>query len=213
LRPGADLKVLFRVARRAGKAGAPRSFGLGHVFMALYFIDDNVRMSREGLGASLGLGGGAVRSLVSKLRGSSLISTFKGGSVLSEKGIRVIKGLRTTVPTISGISVLSLSTGRNNVAAIVRGIDGRGLDPISIRDDVIRAGGTGATTAFYDGDSIRVPGVYDDLSAISKADVNALMRLNLKRGDVVVIAGGTSQPAASVACAAVIVNFLSGCSS
>jgi len=207
------VKVLLRVARRAGKAGAPRSFGLGHVFMALYFIDDNVRMSREGLGVNLGLGGGAVKSLVSKLRESSLISTFKGGSVLSGKGIRVINGLRSTVPTISGISVRSLSTGRKNVAAIVRGIDGRGLDPISIRDDVIRAGGTGATTAFYDGDSIRVPGVYDDLAAISKADVNALMRLNLKRGDVVVIAGGTSQPAASVACAAVIMNFLSRCSS
>lgn len=205
------MKILLRVARRAGKAGAPRSFGLGHVFMALYLIDDNVRMSREGLGANLGLGGGAVKSLVSKLRESSLISTFKGGSVLSGKGIRVIHGLRSTIPTISGISVRSLSTGRKNVAAIIRGIDGRGLDPIRIRDDVIRAGGTGATTAFFDGNSIRVPGVYDDLASISNADVDALMRLNLKGGDVVVIAGGTSQPAASVACAAVIMNFLSRC--
>lgn len=179
--------------------------------MALYFIDDNVRMSREGLGVHLGLGGGAVKSLVSKLRESSLISTFKGGSVLSGRGIRVVHGLRSMVPAISAISVRSLSTGRENVAAIIRGIDGRRFDPIGIRDDVIRAGGSGATTAFFDGNSIRVPGVYDDLATISKADVKALMKLNLKRGDVVLIAGGTSKSAASVACAAVITDFLSRC--
>jgi len=152
-----------------------------------------------------------VKSLVSKLREYSLVSTFKGGSVLSGKGLRVVRGLRSAVPAISKISVHSLSTGRENVAAIVRGIDRRRLDPIGIRDDVIRAGGTGATTAFFDGNSIRVPGVYDDLAAISRTDVKALTKLNLKRGDVVVIAGGTSQPAASVACAAAITDFLSRC--
>ena len=63
----------------------------------------------------------------------------------------------------------------------------------------------------YDGNTIRVPSVYDDLAAISGADVKALTRLNLRRGDIVLIAGGDDRRAAGIACAAAITGFLSGC--
>jgi len=205
------LLALLRVARRGGRIGAPRSFGLGHLLLALYYIDENTRVSREKLGMQLGLGGGAVKSLISKLRESSLIRTLKGGNVLSDDGLKIVRGLRAVVPSISGISVRSLSTGKENVAAIIRGVDMKGLDPISIRDDVIRAGGTGATTLLFDGNSIRVPSVYDDLAAISSTDVKALSRLNLQKGDIILIAGGTNRQAAGIACAAAIAGLLSGC--
>jgi len=211
LRAKADLLALLRVARRVGRVGAPRSFGLGHLLLALYYIDENARVSRERLGMQLGLGGGAVKSLISKLRESSLIRTSKGGNVLSDDGLKIVRGLRAVVPTISVISVRSLSTGKESVAAIIRGVDVKGLDPISMRDEVIRAGGTGATTLLFDGNSIRVPGVYDDLAAISGSDVEALTRLNLRRGDIVLIAGGNDRRAAGIACAAAIAGFLSGC--
>jgi len=203
------MKTLLRVVSRVGKAGAPRSFGLGHVFMALYYIDENVRMSRENLGIRLGLGGGAVKSLVSKLRESSLVRTLKGGNILSDEGLKIVRGLRSVIPAISEISVRNLSTGKTNVAAIIRGVDRKSLDPIAIRDDVIRAGGTGATTMFFDGNSIKVPSVYDDLATISSIDVKTLTELKLRKDDIVVIAGGTNQQVASVACATAITAFLS----
>jgi hypothetical protein len=205
-----DVKILLRIVKRADRGGAPRSFGLGHVFLALYRIDDSTPLSREKLGTCLGLGGGAVKSLVSKLRDYNLIQTLKVGNVLSDEGLRFVRSLRSLIPVVSEVSVRNLSTGRKNVAAIIRGIDKVGLEPISLRDEAIRAGGTGATTLFFDGSLIRVPGVYDDLSTVSNLDVKALTQLGLQGGDVILIVGGTNIQTASVACATVAMGFVSG---
>jgi hypothetical protein len=195
--------------RKEGRVGAPRSFGVGHVFLALYRIDENVRISRAKLSTHIGLGGGAIKSLISKLQELNLLNTSKAGNVLSDKGQKIVRGLKMVVPVVSEVTVQCISTGKKNVAAVLRGIDMKSLNPITIRDDVVRAGGSGATTLIFDGKSIRVPDVYDDLASVSNFDVKALSRLNLRRGDIILVVGGDSLKIASIACATAIVRFLS----
>lgn len=209
LRAAQDVEALQRVMRRGGRTGAPRSFGLVHAFLALYRIDENAQISREKLGMQLGLGSGAIKSLISKLQESRLLKTSRAGNVLSEKGRKVVKGLRSVVPVVSEVSVRRISTGRKNVAAVVRGVNSNDIRPIAIRDEVVRAGGSGATTLLFDGKSISVPKVYDDLAKVSSLDAKVLSRLNLRKGDIIVVAGGKNLQMASVACVAAVVDFLS----
>ncbi|MGQ9513857.1 MAG: DUF4443 domain-containing protein [Thermoproteota archaeon] len=211
LRAVPELRVLQQVMRKDKRAGAPRSFGLGHVFLALYQIDENARISRTKLGTNIGLGGGAIKSLISKLQKSHLLNTSKAGNVLSNKGKRIVSGLKMIVPIISEVKVHCISTGKKNVAAVLRGIDIKRLDPVTMRDDVVRAGGSGATTLLFNGESIRVPEVYDDLASVSIFDAKALLRLNLRRGDIILVAGGDDLRIASISCITAIIRFLSGC--
>ncbi|MBO3802726.1 MAG: hypothetical protein JTT11_02440 [Candidatus Brockarchaeota archaeon] len=177
--------------------------------MALYRIEEGARVSRAELGTHLGLGSGAVKSLISKLHDSRLLKTSKSGNALSEEGREIVRRLRSAVPIVSAVPVRLISTGRKNVAAVVRGVDAKKLKPVTIRDEAVRAGGSGATTLFFDGKSISVPEVYDDLARVSGFDARALSRLGLRKGDVIVVAGGDSLQAASLACVTAVVGLFS----
>ena len=92
----------------ASAAPGPRpSFQSLHLLEAILVIGREALIGRKKLAELLGLGEGAVRTLIQRLRSESLVRVIgRGGCALSEKGEELFRELETvsythlTLPTI-----------------------------------------------------------------------------------------------------------------
>jgi hypothetical protein len=196
------LKVLIKVVEE--DETRPRSFHIGHVVLAVFELDREKPISREKLSSLLGLGGGAIRSLLTRLNLNHLISITYRGIRLRGIGIEASKKLRETISGPFEVSLEYLSVDTYNVAFIIRGIEKEKFKPLGIRDLVVKFGGTGATLCTYREDKIEVPFVIDDLAKQSPHDYYTIKKLGLNEGDLILIVSAPSLVSAKVSGAAAI---------
>jgi hypothetical protein len=109
------------------------------------------------LSRKLGLGEGAVRTIIKHLIGLDFVDPAKNGCVLTQSGMSLYKSLRSKLSEVQPVNARQLALDKESAVILVKGsgrIVRRGVEQ---RDAAIRAGGTGACTLVYRNGKLVMP--------------------------------------------------------
>ncbi|RLG04602.1 MAG: hypothetical protein DRN54_00575 [Thaumarchaeota archaeon] len=167
-------------------------------FQSLQFLEALLTIGREApigrkrLSEKLGLGEGAVRTLLQRLKAESLIEVIgRGGCVLSEKGRALISELEGKLRDIGSTTLKLPWSHPENYAIIVRGaahLVRRGLEQ---RDEAIKAGAKALLVLTYVDGRLLMPGISDITSEKPDFALQLIEELKPESGDVILIAGAS----------------------
>jgi hypothetical protein len=182
------VKLLEKVSHQGSPSSRQLSFGIGHIFKALQLAKLNGHISRDSLEKELSLGGGSIKTLVKHLKTTDMIETSNAGTILTEKGERIISQILLHIPKETVIPQSSITVGKFNYAVLVKNIANSIHSGIEQRDIAIKSGATGATTLLFNDDKFLVPKTnYNALAEESKIQKVLVKNLGPNDNDVVII--------------------------
>jgi hypothetical protein len=182
------VKLLEKVSHQGSPSSRQLSFGIGHIFKALQLAKLNGHISRDSLEKELSLGGGSIKTLVKHLKTTDMIKTSNAGTILTEKGERIISQILLHIPKETVIPQSSITVGKFNYAVLVKNIANSIHSGIEQRDIAIKSGATGATTLLFNDDKFLVPKTnYNALAEESKIQKVLVKNLGPNDNDVVII--------------------------
>ena len=185
-----DWRGLLEELCRARAPGPAPSFSEVHVLKAIEVIATAGRIGRASLARALGLGEGAVRTLLDRLSERGLTRTSRRGCELTELGLALWEKIRSRLAGKAEVGEPFLSLGKHNVALLVRGGAVKVRRGIEQRDEAVRAGATGAVTLVLREGRLAIPGITDDLSSERPEAAEHIMEaLGPGEGDAIVICG------------------------
>ncbi|MFH1055935.1 MAG: DUF4443 domain-containing protein [Candidatus Altiarchaeota archaeon] len=171
--------------------GADPSFTETHILRTLFSLDSEPT-GRKSLVKILGVGEGSVRTIIKRLTAKGLVTSSQAGHALTAPGKRVVhdklKLMTKPIPIESG-----LVSGIQSLVLVHSASEKVG-DGVKLRDVALKAGADGAVILVYD-KGLVFPKSGLDLSDYPPAK-EALSRLNLAEGDVLVIGFAKTQPLA-----------------
>ena len=182
------VKLFEKVSHQGSPSSRQLSFGIGHIFKALQLAKLNGHISRDSLEKELSLGGGSIKTLVKHLKTTNLIKTSNAGTILTEKGERIISQILLHIPKETVIPQSSITVVKFNYAVLVKNIANSIHSGIEQRDIAIKSGATGATTLLFNDDKFLVPKTnYNALAEESKIQKVLVKNLGPNDNDVVII--------------------------
>jgi hypothetical protein len=182
------VKLFEKVSHQGSPSSRQLSFGIGHIFKALQLAKLNGHISRDSLEKELSLGGGSIKTLVKHLKTTDMIKTSNAGTILTEKGERIISQILLHIPKETVIPQSSITVGKFNYAVLVKNIANSIHSGIEQRDIAIKSGATGATTLLFNDDKFLVPKTnYNALAEESKIQKVLVKNLGPNDNDVVII--------------------------
>jgi predicted transcriptional regulator len=150
------LNTILSVSKTPSPGPAP-AFTAVHVSRAILYIGDQGPIGRIELSRKLGVGEGAIRTIIRHLTKAKLVVIAKGGCVLTQRGTVLYKSLRSKLSEIRMVNARQLALDKASAAVLVRGsgkLVNRGIEQ---RDAAIRVGATGACTLVYKNGKLVMP--------------------------------------------------------
>ena len=164
------------------------SFSIGHIFKALQLAKLNGHISRDLLRKELSLGEGSIKTLVKHLKTTDMIKTSNAGTILSEKGEKIILQILSHIPKETIIPKSSITVGKFNYAVLVKNIANSIRSGIEQRDIAIKSGAIGATTLIFIDWKFLVPKTnFNALEEESKIQKVLMTNLRPNDNDVIII--------------------------
>jgi hypothetical protein len=203
------LEDLLKLADDSGR-GPPPSFNRPILLLAFLLIGDSGVIGRQALAARSGLGEGATRTILRKLKGRRLTSTSASGVSLTGAGRQTYDSIRETLSGFASLHGSHLSLGRSQVAAVVRGRAASVKGGIEQRDSAIKAGASGATTYVFERGKFAIPGGSRDCEAdFPSASWKKLRKsLSPRDGDAIVLCGAELEHVAVLGALAASLSLL-----
>jgi hypothetical protein len=183
------VKTLAKIASRYAPSRTP-SFNLAHLLKALQLMEKRGHVSRPLLCRELSLGEGVVRTLLKHLKMKDLIETTNSGTRLTEKGITILSGLASSIPSETSMPKSSVALGKFNYAVLLRQFGFSIKSGIEQRDAAIKMGATGATTLLFKNNKFLIPSTnnyYDSLEKEPHTAKLLIEKLQPEDGDVIII--------------------------
>jgi len=173
-----------------GEAPGPSpSFTTLHVVMALLVLGDKGKLGRKKFTEELGLGEGAVRTIINRLRKHSLAKVDRSGCSLTEKGRKLYEALRNNISEFVEINENMPWNYRHSIGMKVKDMAKFLKTGLEERDAAVRAGADAAMIITMREGSLLMPGV----SNLSEEQPNFASKIMLSftpsEGDVIIIAG------------------------
>lgn len=137
-------KILETLVKEKAPGPTP-SFQIFHVIKALELIS-HAPVGRGMLAKKLGIGEGATRTLIERLRDEQIISISKSGCTLTKKGEQLWKRIEKIIPLKIELEQSKLTLSACNVAILVQGKANKVKLGMEQRDAAFLAGAKGATT-------------------------------------------------------------------
>lgn len=191
------IEELLRDLSGQRAAGPHPSFTVFDLWKSFELIAERGSIGRKSLAEELAIGEGAIRTMVSRLKNSGMISTSKIGCSLTDRGSEIWKKFQMVIPRKVEIARNDLTTAPYNVAVQVRGRSERVRNGLEQRDAAVAVGGRGAVTLVFKGGRLIVPMVSEDLSKDYPAAFHQISeRMKLEESDAVVIGGGENPKSA-----------------
>jgi len=185
-----SVKLFEVIERAAGKLAPGRApyFAEAHLAKALLTIDTEGAVGRVKLSKTLGLGEGAVRTLVKHLENEGLIEVSRAGIVLTKFGKKLLSDLKSRVSETIEIPKSSLTVGPFNVAILVKKAANTIKGGLEQRDAAIKVGALGATTLIFSHGRLNMPKVDEDIFKYAPAIRETIVsKLKPQENDVVMI--------------------------
>ena len=158
------MKGFFEDLISSGMPGPRPSFSIFDIVKTLMILAEFGSIGRGKLSEKLSLGGGAVRTLLSRLSEAGLISISRSGCTLTEEGKRLYREVKRVIPKMCWIGPNELTFAEYNVIVQVRGGAGKVRKGIEQRDAAVRAGAKGAITLIYRNNKLIMPAITKDVS-------------------------------------------------
>lgn len=164
------------------------SFGIGHIFKALQLAKLNGHISRDLLENELSLGSGSIKILVKHLKSTDMVKTSNAGTILTEKGERIISQILLHITKETIIPASSITIGKFNYAVLVKNIANSIHYGIEQRDIAIKSGAIGATTLLFKDGKFLVPKTnFNALADELKIQKILMKNLQPNDNDVIII--------------------------
>jgi predicted transcriptional regulator len=152
-----------------------------HVRMTLELIAERKTIGRKQLAGELGVGEGSMRTILNQLKKRGLITSSRGGHVLTSKGMRFLGKPLKFVQIDAG----NLTVGNFDIATIVRGAAKKIKRGIEQRDEAIKAGADGATILVFKRGEFRFPNGFLDVGQKLNSTLTKIFKP--REGDAIVI--------------------------
>ena len=188
------LQTIAALSRSANPGPSP-AFTATHVSRAVMMMGDRGPIGRIELSRKLGLGEGAVRTIIKHLSASDFVVPAKEGCVLTQRGMALYKSLRSKLSEVHPVDARQLALDRASASVLIRGSSGVVRRGIEQRDAAIRAGATGACTLVYRNGKFVMPMGEREESTLVSHDLlfEDLRRLfGPREGDVVTIVSASN---------------------
>ncbi len=171
--------------------GPAPTYSSSHVLVALLTIGNTSAIGRHALAIEAGLGEGAIRTVIKRLKEDGYITIQPQGCQLTAKGKEAYRELKRRIPKTVELSKTSLSVGKEQVVVQVKNRSDQVKSGIEQRDASIRAGAAGATTYIIVHSKFQMPGssVDGEKDFPSSAWPKLRKELQLENGDVVIVCG------------------------
>lgn len=153
---GRVLATLQALSRLPSPGPAP-AFTQVHVAQAILIIGDEAPIGRIELSRRLGVGEGAIRTIIKHLTQAKIIAIARGGCELTKRGTLLYRSLRSRVSQTKAVDGRQLALDKVCAAVLVRrsgAVLKRGIEQ---RDAAIRAGATGACSLLFRGHEFLMP--------------------------------------------------------
>lgn len=193
------LSSLLELAKAGGKGPSP-TFTKAHLFLAFLTIGSGGTIGRQALAREAGLGEGAVRTVLKKLRDDGYAEVNASGCHLTVRGRRLHSGLRKKLSSFATLERTQLTVGGSQAAVAVRGSARIVRSGIQQRDSAIMVGATGATTYTIKGGKFALPGEASDCEKEFPSPAWKVLRekLSPRNGDAIVLCGADDSLAAKL---------------
>lgn len=166
----------------------PVSFNIVHIFKALQLAKINGHISRDLLRKELSLGDGSVKTLIKHLKMTNMIKTSNAGTILTEKGEKIISHLLSCIPNETSIQKSSITIGKFNYVVLVKDMADAIKSGIEQRDIAIKAGAIGSTTLIFQNGIFLIPGTnFNALSEEPQIQKKLIESLHPENNDVIII--------------------------
>ena len=168
------------------------SFAIHHAIKAFELIAKE-HVGRGRLSEQLGIGEGATRTLLNRLKEAGLIVVSKKGCSFTARGNRLWKELGLVFVKKACLGRNELVLTKCNVAIQLRGLGNEVQTGLEQRDAALIAGARGATTLVFKKGKLVMPNMSEDISRdypVAYKQLTSLLHLN--ENDAVVIGGADS---------------------
>ncbi len=183
-----SIKKTLETLTRGKAPGPAPSFQVFHIIKTLELLA-NSPVGRGQLAKQLGIGEGATRTLIERLKEGEIVSMSKAGCILTESGRELWKRTSKVFSSKTKLEKTKLTLSSCNVAILVKGKANKIKLGMEQRDAALLAGATGATTLLIRKGKLTMPGENTGLG--NKADAEAYGRimdsLTPREGDAIVI--------------------------
>lgn len=129
--------------------GPAPAFTHVHVSQAVLTIGDEGQIGRIELSRRLGIGEGAVRTLIKHLLHGKIIKIAKEGCALTRSGLLLYSSLRSRISKVRRVDARQLALDKATAGLLIRSSGRRVRRGIEQRDAAVKAGATGACTLVY----------------------------------------------------------------
>jgi predicted transcriptional regulator len=169
--------------------GPATTFSMFHIFYALELLAKKP-IGRNKLAEKLNVGEGAIRTIISRLRGAGLIVTSKEGCILTDKGLSIWKSFVEVYPKRAEIGKTALTTSKYNYAFLVKDKAHKVKSGIDQRDAAIMGGARRALVIVSKNGRLMIESVTNSIEdEFPEAASEILEKLNPEDNDVIIIAG------------------------
>ena len=171
--------------------GPAITFSVFDLIKALELIHEKGYVGRGKLSDEMKIGEGAIRTLIKRLKNSSLLKSSKYGCSLTKKGNDLWERITLKMPRKARLSDSELKISQFNIAVLLKHAS-KGLgDGMVQRDAAIRAGADGAVTIICENGKLVIPGIISDVSKSYPVLYSQLIQvLAPKDGDVIIVGNG-----------------------
>ncbi len=172
-----------------GKAPGPAtSFSMFHIFLAFELMAQKP-IGRNKLARQLGVGDGAIRTIIKRLKDADLITITKEGCKLSEKGITIWRKFEEIFPKRLELGETELTKGEHNFGFLVRNSGKKIKSGIEQRDAAIMGGAKRAIVIVTKDNHLVIESISNDVTKeFPKAAKQILQNFTPRDNDVIVIA-------------------------
>jgi hypothetical protein len=142
--------------------GPSPSYAPAQLVLAFLVVGDQGRIGRHALARMSGLGDGAVRTVLKKLRECGYVDVNASGCSLTRTGRKLHDGIRLKIAGAILLERSPLTVGSKQAAVDVKGGALAVRSGIEQRDSAIKVGASGATTYVIKGPKFTMPGGSSD---------------------------------------------------
>jgi len=203
------IKSLLRLASKEAPGPAP-TFTPSHLLLVFLTIGGSAYVGRQTLALRSGVGGGAIRTILGKLRGRGIVGAVRAGCFLTRSGRRLADSIETSLSLLESFPHSELSMGENQAALVLRGAGAKVHSGIEQRDSAIRIGASGTTTYVIRSGRFTIPGGSSDCEKDFPSRAWSVLKNELKpkSGDVVILCGAVTEVSARLGALAAAITLL-----